>query len=117
MAAQGTADDEDVELTLPVYHQQDDLPSLVHVALMIRADLRETPGYKGLDIGMHDVGDCIPEGLQMFINLSFGGERLFDEESIEEKENDIHSKALAVAQDIVYEVSSGKKWTPKHIGL
>lgn len=62
LVAQGPADEEDDELTLPVYHQQDDIfLSLVHVALMIHADLRETPGYQGLDIGMHDVGDCIPE--------------------------------------------------------
>ena len=47
LVAQGTADDEDDELTLPVYHQHDDFLSLVHVALMIRADLREIPGYKG----------------------------------------------------------------------
>jgi hypothetical protein len=52
---------------------------------MIRADLREIPGYKGLDIGMHDVGDCVPESLKMFLNLLFGGERLLDEETIEEK--------------------------------
>ncbi|CAB3989701.1 Hypothetical predicted protein [Paramuricea clavata] len=74
--AQGNADEEDDELTLPVYHQQDDLLSLVHVALMIRADLRETPGYKGLDMY---------------------------EETIEEKENEVRRKARAVAQDIVYE--------------
>jgi hypothetical protein len=53
----------------------------------------------------------------MFLNLLFGGERLLDEETIEEKENEVRSKALAVAQDIVYGVSNGKKWTPKHIGL
>ena len=57
LVAQGPADKEDDELTLPVYHQQDHVfLSLVHAALMIRADLRETPGYQGLDIGMHDVG-------------------------------------------------------------
>ncbi|CAB3991622.1 Hypothetical predicted protein [Paramuricea clavata] len=75
---------------------------------MIRADLRETPGYKGLDIGMHDVGDCVPESLQMFLNLLFGGERLLDDETIEEKENEVRSKALSVAQDIVYGVSNAE---------
>ena len=118
LVAQGPADEEDDELTLPVYHQQDDIfLSLVHVALMIRAGLRETPGYEGLDIGMHDVGHCIPESLQLFLHLFFGGERLLDEETVEEKENKVRSKALAVAEDIVYGVSNGKKWTPKHIGL
>ena len=55
---------------------------------------------------MHDVGDCVPESVRMFSNLLFGGERLLDEETIEEKENDVRCKALAVAQDIVYGVSN-----------
>jgi hypothetical protein len=63
------------------------ISSLVHVALMILADLRDTPGYKGLyiHVGMNDVDDCVPESLQLFLNLLFGGERLLDEETIEEK--------------------------------
>ena len=52
-----------------------------------------------------------------FYIFFFGGERLLDEETIEEKENKVRSKALAFAEDIVYGVSNGKKWTPKHIGL
>ncbi|CAB4001987.1 Hypothetical predicted protein [Paramuricea clavata] len=41
LVAQGTADKEDDEPTLHVYYQQDNLHSLVHVVLMIRADVRE----------------------------------------------------------------------------
>lgn len=116
---QSPVDEEDDELTLPVYHQQDDdiFLSLVHVALKIRADLRETPGCQGLNIGALDASDCVPESLQLFLHLLFGGERLLDEETIEEKEAEVRSKAFAVAQDIIYGVSNGKKWTPKHIGL
>ena len=118
LVAQGRADEGDDELTLPVYHQQDDIfLSLVHVALMIRADLLKTPGYQGLDMELHDVGDCIPESLQLFLHLLFGGERLLDEETIEEKESKARSKALVIAEDIVYGVGNGNKWTPKHIGL
>ena len=104
---------------LPVYHQQDGdiFLSLVHVALKIRADLRETPGYQGLTISALDASDCVPESLQLFLHLLFGGERLLDEETIEEKEAEVRNKAVAVAQDIVYGVSNRKKWTPKHIGL
>ena len=51
------------------------------------------------------------------MQLLFGGERLLDGETIEEKEAEIHSKVFPVAQDIVYGVSNGRKWTPKHIGF
>ena len=81
-------DEEDDKLTLPVYNQQDDIfLSIVHVALKIRSDLQDTPGYTGLDIVEHDADNCVPESLQLFLNLLFGGEQL------------------------------GRKWTPKHIGL
>ena len=111
-------DEEDDKLTLPVYKQQDDIfLSIVHVALKIRSDLRDTPGYTGLDIGEHDADNCVPESLQLFLNLLFGGEQLLDGETMAEKENEIRTKTLSVGQDIVYGVTNGRKWTPKHIGL
>ena len=79
--------------------------------------LRDTPGYTGLDIGEYDADNCVPESLQLFLNLLFGGEQLLDGETMAEKENEIRTKTLSVGQDIVYGVSNGRKWTPKHIGL
>ena len=68
-------DQEDDKLTLPVYNQQDDIFfSIVHLALKIRSDLWDIPGYTGLDIGEHDADNCVPESLQLFRNLLFGGE-------------------------------------------
>ena len=29
----------------------------------------------------------------------------------------VRSRVLSIAQDLVYCISGGKKWTPKHIGL
>ena len=46
-----------------------------------------------------------------------------DRENPEEEEEcnptigHVNAKVLNVAQDMVYGVSCGKKWTPKHIGL
>ena len=47
---------------------------------------------------------------------------LLDRETPEEEEcypniGHVDAKVLNVAQDMVYDVSCGKKWTPKHIGL
>ena len=53
----------------------------------------------------------------MLLQLLFGGECIFEGETSEERENNIRCNVLSVAQDIVYGVSSGKKWTPKHVGL
>jgi hypothetical protein len=64
-----------------------------------------------------DAQDCVPESLYMFLQLLFGGEQLFEGETSEEKENKIRCNVLSIAQDIVYGVSSGKKWMPKHVGL
>jgi len=38
-------------------------------------------------------------------------------ETVEEKEAEARCKVLSCAQDIVYGVSGGMKWTPKHVGL
>ena len=104
---------------LPVYRRpnEDIFLSLVHVAFKIREDLRKKPGYKGLIISAEDSNDCVPESLQLFLHVLFGGERLLDGETIEEKGAELHSKAFSIAQNIVYGVSNGRKWSPKHIGL
>lgn len=53
----------------------------------------------------------------MFLRLLFGEQKLLHGETVEEKEAEARIKVLSCAQDIVYGVSGGKKWTPKHIGL
>lgn len=114
---------EDSQVTMPTYHPENDsMLSLVHVALRFRGDLKEKPGHKGLDVDEEDAYGCIPESLYMFLEILFGGERLFegdiqDTYTLEEKDSERHRKVLSLAQDIVYGVSCGKKWTPKHVGL
>lgn len=52
----------------------------------------------------------------MLLQLLFiGQEALNDDDCTKAEVN--RSKVLSVAQDLMYGVSGGKKWTPKHIGL
>ena len=53
----------------------------------------------------------------MFLQLLYGGTDSLEPYSSETKEQQLKGKVLNVAQDIVYGVSGGKKWTPKHTGL
>lgn len=67
---------------------------------------------------------CVPESVFMFVRLMFGGQTLLegDQADIEDitserTEADMQRRVLSVAQDLVYNVTGGKHWTPKHVGL
>jgi len=60
----------------------------------------------------------------MFIRLMFGGQSLLQDSpqekediDMDRKEADTQTRVLSLAQDLVYNVTGGKKWTPKHVGL
>ena len=53
----------------------------------------------------------------MLLRLIVGGQDALENESYENNEDLIQSRVLSVAQDLVYCVSGGRKWTPKHLGL
>ena len=53
----------------------------------------------------------------MLLRLIVGGQTTLENECDENTEGKIRSRVLSIAQDLVYSVSGGKKWTPKHIGL
>ncbi len=59
---------------------------------------------------------CPRKPVHVFAAIVFA-ECIFEGETSEEKENKFRCNVLSIAQDIVYGVSSGKKWTPKHVGL
>ena len=109
----------DKYLTMPKYETTDSsFMDLVHVALKLRSDLEEKGGHDGLNISEDDVIGCIPDSLPMFLNVLYGGQEVFDHDLNDEYLGPSRQKkVLSVAQDIVYGVSDGKKWTPKHIGL
>ena len=64
------------------------------------------------------------DNVYMFLRLLFGGQTLLHDEPVTD-EDKIPSKnecqlqniILSIGQDLVYNVSEGKKWTPKHLGL
>ena len=118
LAVSQLATETDELLTMPTYAPHEDIfLSLVHVALKIRGDLMEAPGHQGFGICEQHATDCVPDSLFMFLRLLFGGQKLLDGENAEEKEAETRCKVLSIGQDIVYGVSCGKKWTPKHVAL
>ncbi len=112
---------DDKMLTMPSYQHQDDafLSHFFHIALQIRGDVIAMPGHEGFDVTEAAVIDCVPDRLYMFLNVLLGGQTLIDSNSETAAEGSAKRQTLilSLAQDIVYAVSEGKKWTPKHIGL
>lgn len=109
---------QDSDETFPKYAPQDDIfLSLVHVALKIRGDMMKTPGHKGFSVSEDEAIPCIPDSLYMLLRLIFGGQEMLEVGCSGNNEDLTRSRVLSVAQDLVYCVSGGRKWTPKHIGL
>ena len=80
------------------------------------------PKYTGA-VNEAEMISCVPESLFKFIRLMFGGLSLLtespDEEGVdlERQEADTQTRVLSIAQDLAYNVTSGKHWTQKHVGL
>ena len=49
--------------------------------------------------------------------LLYGGQNVIDEYKGEDEQEQLQMQILSLAQDLVYGVSGGKKWTPNHIGM
>ena len=72
-----------------------------------------------------DAESCIPDSLYMFLKILYGGQDVLEGEGEnyhkydeDKSDNEIMpGRILSVAQDLVYGVSAGKLWTPKHIRL
>lgn len=94
---------------------------LVHVALRLRSDILAQPSHKGLDISEDAVMACVPDSLFMFIRLILGGQNLFDSDTDDSgdlcQNAKVQSLTFSLAQDLIYNATGGKNWTPKHIGL
>ena len=96
-----------------------DFLAMVHVAFRLRGEIEQKAGYKGLSVSEDEAIECIPENLYLFLSLLFGGS-----EVLEIGENEYYERGkwtkniiMSIAQDIIFGLSKGKKWTPKHIGL
>lgn len=110
--------------TIPIYQPSDErFLELIHVALKLRGDILAHPKYTGFAVSEEEMIACVPESLFIFIRMMFGGLTLLegdpeDEEiTLERKEADTQMRVLSVSQDLVYNVTGGKHWTPKHVGL
>ena len=115
----GTPLEEDEGFTMPNYDPKDNsFLQLVHVALKIRGDLMGMDGHVGLSVSEDDAINCVPDSLFTFLNLVYGGQDILNQDSNpEDFKSTKQATILSVCQDIVYGVSEGRKWTPKHIGL
>ena len=94
---------------------------MIHVALRPRGDILKHPTYKGFVVNEDEMISCVPNSFFMFLRLMFGGQSLLeadpDDVADDTEQDDSQSRILSIAQDLVYNVTGGKHWTPKHLGL
>lgn len=111
----------DAEDLIPVFKPGDDIfLSLVHTALKLRSDILAHEPYKGVKVSKEAAIECIPDSLYMFMKILYGGQEVLDrdgEDNDEEDEVIGDDRIISVSQDVIFGVSDGKRWTPKHVGL
>ena len=129
------------ELNSPEYKPSNDdsILTLVHAALFIRGELIAMPGHIALNVSGEEAARLVPQNLNIFLRVLFGGQEAiadiadsYETTTEEDDEDDEvadleaelcdsgnleNNRITSIAQDIVYCVSGGKKWTPKHVGL
>ena len=83
---------------------------MVHVALRLRGELKQMPGYKGVSITEEAAVGCIPEILHLFLSLLFGGSDVLEigENEYYKREKWTKNIIMSIAQDIVFGLSKGK---------
>jgi uncharacterized protein YdcH (DUF465 family) len=119
-----TDEEEEDNIFIPMYKPQDDIfLSLVHTALKLRSDILAHPPYKGVKVSKEAALSCVPDSVYMFLKVLYGGPEVLEDsqdkdDNSDDKNADIYEdRLLSVAQDLIYGVSHGKMFTPKHVGL
>ena len=84
---------------------------LSRLAAQIREEISNTPSHVGFHGDEESAVACVPAILLDFIRQVVGSDSGDGDGSIAGRQ------ALSIAQDVVYCVSKGRKWTPKHVGL
>ena len=104
--------------------KDDGFLEMVHVALMLRSDIMVQPRYEEFNVNEDEAISCVPDNVYMFLRLLFGGQTLLHDEPVTDGDNitsknecQLQNIILSIGQDLVHNVSGGKKWTPKHLGL
>ena len=114
-------DDGDVKRLIPTFKHddQDTFLTMVHVTLQIRGDMLSHPKPIGLDISTDIAIDCVPDSLYMFLSLLLGGQRLLENDELDDEkhENRQRLRIISIAQDLMYTANGDKFLTPKHIGM
>jgi len=114
-------DTSDVNRLIPSFKHEDNdtFLSMVHTALRIRGDMLSHPKPQGIDISEDRAIDCIPNSLYMFLNLLLGGQRLLEDDELDEDNNKAtrQLRIISIAQDLMYTDNGDKFLTPKHIGM
>jgi hypothetical protein len=104
-------EDDEEPFILPSYNE-DEMLSLVHVALQLRGDLMKQTQNTKSKLNDENCMACVPESVYMFLTLLLGGQDLldgFDHDepvAISRKRN-----FLSVGQDLLYAVSNGKHFS------
>ena len=109
------------ESFIPKYQSEDheEFLALVHVALRLRSNILEKQGHKGISVTENAAINCIPDNLNLFLSILFGGQEILDigENESFDRGNWTKNVMMCIAQDMIFGVSKGKKLTAKHIGL
>ena len=104
--------DPEESISLPKYQPGEDIMlSIIHVASKVRGDILAKPGHKDFQVTENDI---VLSSLYKLLRLINGHSAIENDSCNEEK---LQSKVLLTAQDVIYGVSRGRKWTPKHLGL
>ena len=103
-------------------HESHFLNCLHIVATKLKADLKSTPGHQGYDnLNTEAAEQCVPTSLYLLIKWILEDNTNSidvpsDEGPHDNMNSQMHQRILNMGQNIVYNVSFGKKNTPKHIG-
>ena len=91
---------------------------LFRVAMKVRNDIKISPGQESIGtIDMQSAEEVVPDTLYMLIRMLCAGEVDTTDDGNEELNIDLKRKILSICQDIVFLVSRGRKYTPKHVGI
>lgn len=111
-------------VTIETYRATNDpaFRELVHVAMMLRGDLREASSsyVESLSVSKAAVSSVVPNNLFLFLSILLGNESMSSgnvdhDEDPEESPRD--TEIFSVAQDLFYLASNRRKLPPKHVGL
>ena len=86
--------------------------------MKVRNDIKISPGQESIGtIDMQSAEEVVPDNLYMLIRMLCTGKVDTTDDGNEELNIDLKRKILSICQDIVFLVSRGRKYTPKHVGI